>query len=144
LQDWLKNGWIDQHRSSREEIAGLFAVVERDLKACRTQHLVADWRFNIAYNAALQLATAALAAAGYRAERASHHFRVIQSLAITMELDPTTIRKLDTFRKKRNVADYERANLVSEVEAEEMRELAERLHKDVSAWIRKNHPDIAP
>jgi hypothetical protein len=31
-----------------------------------------DWAFNIAYNAALQVATAALAAAGYQAERLNH------------------------------------------------------------------------
>jgi predicted nucleotidyltransferase len=133
---------VDEHRSSREEITGLFAVVDRDLEACQTPHLVAGWRFNIAYNAALQLATAALAAAGYQAQRTGYHLRVIQSL--TIQLDQTTIRKFDTFRKKRNVSDYERANLVSEVEAEEMRQFAGRLRQDVPAWIRKNHPDFAP
>jgi len=38
---------------------------------------------NIAYNAALQAAAAALAAAGYRASREQHHYRVIQSLRQT-------------------------------------------------------------
>jgi hypothetical protein len=42
-----------------------------------------DWKLNIAYNAALQAATAALAAAGYRAAREQHHYRTIQSLALT-------------------------------------------------------------
>ncbi len=42
---------------------------------------------SIAYNAALQTATAALAAAGYRATRDSHHYRVIQSLAFTIGAD---------------------------------------------------------
>jgi len=32
-----------------------------------------DWRLNIAYNAALHSATAALAAEGYRATRESYH-----------------------------------------------------------------------
>jgi hypothetical protein len=53
LQDWLKFGWLKEHESSREEIADLFAVVDRDLKACQTTGLVNDWKFNIAYNAAL-------------------------------------------------------------------------------------------
>jgi hypothetical protein len=47
-------------------------------------HLSPDWRLNIAYNAALQAATAALAAAGYRASREAHHCRAIQSLAFTI------------------------------------------------------------
>ena len=67
LQDWQRNGWLRAYTSSRQEIADLFAVADRDLKACQTPALIPDWQFNIAYNAALQLATTALAAAGYTA-----------------------------------------------------------------------------
>jgi len=81
-----------------------------------------------------------LAAAGYEAERSSHHYRVIQSLEFTLGTEPATIRKFDIFRKKRNIADYDRADAVSETEAEEMRQLAETLRSQVEAWIRKNHP----
>jgi len=45
----------------------------------------------IAYNAALQAATAALAAAGYRATRDQHHDRVIQSLRETVGVDAPTV-----------------------------------------------------
>src|SRR5436190_11613296 len=107
LQDWLKNGWVKAHQTSRQEIADLFAVADRDLAACQTPGLINDWRFNIAYNAALQLASAALAASGYQAERANHHYRVLHSLEFTLGADPATIRKLDVFRKKRNITDYE-------------------------------------
>ena len=123
LQDWLKFGWLKEHKTSRQEIADLFAVADRDLKACQPPDLVPDWQFNIAYNAAPQLATAALAAAGYQAERSSHHYRVIQSLELTIGADAGTIRKLEFFRKKRNITGYERADAVSELEAEEMRKL---------------------
>ena len=64
LEEWLKFGWLKEHAASREELADLLAVVDRDLRACDTPQLHNDWRFNIAYNAALQLATAALAIAG--------------------------------------------------------------------------------
>src|SRR6266446_10935015 len=97
LQDWLKNGWLKAHQTSHQEIADLLAVANRDLAACRTPGLINDWRFNIAYNAALQLASAALAASGYRAERANH-YRVIHSLELTLGADPAIIRKLDVFR----------------------------------------------
>lgn len=121
-------------------MADLFAVADRDLAACRTPSLHTDWRFNIAYNAALQLATSALAAAGFQAERSNHHYRVIESLALTIGADSATITKFDVFRKKRNISDYERADVVSDFEADEMRRLAEKLRTDVQAWIRKTHP----
>ncbi len=116
LQDWLRNGWLKEHKTSRQEIADLLKVADRDIAACQTPNLVPDWKFNIAYNAALQLASAALAAAGYQADRASHHYRVIHSLEFTLGTDPTTVRKFDIFRKKRNITDYERAETVSELE----------------------------
>ena len=61
LQDWERNGWLTAHRTSREEIHALLDVVDRDLADSAAEGLSADWRMNIAYNAALQAATAALA-----------------------------------------------------------------------------------
>jgi len=104
--------------------------------------LSADWRMNIAYNAALQAATAALAAAGYRASRDQHHYRVIQSLRDTLGADASTVVTFDTFRKKRNTAEYDRAGIVSEADAEAMRRLAERLKTDVVRWLKKNHSEL--
>ena len=85
-----------------------------------------------------------MAAAGYEAERANHHYRVIHSLEFTLGVEATLIRKFDVFRKKRNITDYERADTLSETEAEEMRQLAETLRGSVDAWVRKNHPQFAP
>ena len=59
------------------EIRELFAVADRDLADCEHPGLSADRRRNISYNAAQQLAKAALAAAGYRAAREAHHYRVV-------------------------------------------------------------------
>jgi len=73
-------------------------MADRDLAQCRTPHLSPDWQLNIAYNAALQAATAALAAAGYRAAREAHHYRVIQSLAHTIQADPGLITSLEDLK----------------------------------------------
>lgn len=143
LQDWLKFGWLKEHQSSRDEIAELLAVADRDLEACQTAGLVNDWKFNIAYNGALQLATAALAAAGFQAERSNHHFRVIHSLEFTIGLDQRLVRTFDTFRKKRNLTDYERAGAVSDLEVDAVRELAARLRNEVEEWIRRIRPDLS-
>ena len=142
LQDWLKSRWLIEHQTSRQEIADLLGMADRDLAQCRTPNLSPDWQLNIAYNVALQAATAALAAAGYRAARDAHHYRVIQSLAHTIKADPVLIAQLDKFRKKRNISDYERAGGVSEQEAKEMFVLAKNLRDEVEKWVRSNHPEL--
>lgn len=142
MQDWLRNAWVTAHKSSAQEIKGLLALVERDLRDCRSSELSADWRFNIAYNAALQAATAALAAAGYGAARDVHHYRVIQLLAFTIGAAPKTVRQLDAFRKKRNLSSYEVGGRISDQEAQEMAALAEGLRLEVQRWIKINHPAL--
>jgi len=118
-------------------------IVARDLEDCRTEGLSPDWRLNIAYNAALQAATAALCASGYRAARESHHYRVVESLALTIGAPSAMVRQFDAFRKKRNIGGYDRAGTTSDQEASEMIALAEAISGDVSAWLRKNHPGLA-
>lgn len=117
-------------------------MVDRDIAACQTRGLIADWRLNIAYNAGLQLATAALVAAGFEAARAGHHYRVIQSLALTLKPPASTVAEFDDYRKLRNMSDYERAGLVSDTEADGMLKLALRLRGDVEFWIRQNFPHL--
>ena len=105
--DWVNNGWLVAHKSSKQEIGNLLGIVARDLKDSQAKDVSDDWRFAIAYNAALQAATAALAASGYRAPRENHHYRVIQSLELTIAKDAKFIRAFDVFRKKRNISNYD-------------------------------------
>lgn len=142
LGDWLRNSWLVEHKTSAEEIAGLLAIVERDLANAKVAGLSEDWRFNIAYNAALQAATAALAASGFRAVREQHHYRTIQSLALTIGWPGGKVERLDRFRKKRNITGYESAGVISEAEAREMLELSTGLRGDVLAWLGKQHPRL--
>jgi len=142
LQNWLNNGWLTEHRTSSQEITALLAVADRDLADCKTSGLSPDWQLNIAYNAALQTATAALAASGYRAVRDAHHYRVIQSLAHTIKADAGLIALFDQFRKKRNISGYDHAGMISDQEAKEMVNFANRLRQEVEEWLRENHPDL--
>lgn len=142
LQSWLQNSWLVQHTSSQEEIGNLLAISDRDLQACRVEKLPADWRFAIAYNAALQAATAALAAAGYRATRDNHHFRIIQSLEFTLASGAKLIGAFDAFRKKRNLTSYDLAGAISDAEADEMFILASNLRREAEKWIRTTRPEL--
>ena len=142
LHDWLRNGWVTDHVTTREEVRDLLGVCDRGLKDCRTPGLSADWRFSIAYNAALQAAPAALAVAGFRAAREAHHYRVIQSLALTIAGEPALVRRLDAFRKKRNIGGYEAAGQISDHEAAELASLAADLRARVETWIRQTRPEL--
>ena len=82
------------------------------------------------------------AASGYRAVREAHHYRVIQSLAHTIQADTELITLFDPFRKKRNISGYYHAGMVSEQEANEMVDLADRLHLEVGKWLQENHSDL--
>ncbi len=143
LEQWQSNGWLTPHTPSREEIVDLLAAADRDLASACTPGLHADWRLNIAYNAALQCAVAALSARGYHAAREAHHFRVIESLALTLgsELQASSDR-LNEFRKKRNISTYARAGVTSEKEVREMMDLARDLRAQVETWLKANKPAL--
>lgn len=96
---------------------------------------------SIAYNAALQAATA-LCACGYRASRDQHHYRTIQSLRETVGIDPKSVASFDAFRRKRNVTGYERSGTVSDADADAMRQLATRLRDEVIGWLGEQHPNL--
>jgi len=142
LKDWENAGWLKRREPKAEEIARLLNLVDRDLASCQTEALDPDWSFAIAYNACLGCAAAALAASGYHASRDAYHYRVLQSLAHTIGIEPALLRKLDAFRKKRNLSDYEFAGLVSRRELEEVISTGLSLRDKLSAWLRREHPDL--
>ena len=85
LKDWLDEEKISPHITSPQEIQNLFKVIDRDIADAGVAGVSADRRFATAYNAALQLATVALLASGYRVTAGKgHHFITIGSLRFTM------------------------------------------------------------
>jgi len=142
LQDWLNEGRLRSHKTSQKEIEQLFAVFRRDMADAQAEALSTDRRFTTAYNAALMVARAALAASGYRTSGEGNHYWTIQSLVLTMQLDDKTIKKFNKFRQKRNISDYEMIGMVSEQEMTEMIALAQELRDMVIEWLKKNHPEL--
>jgi len=142
LQSWLGQGWLEPHQTSRDEIKQLLELADRDLRESQARDLGHDWALSIAYNAALQCATAALAACGYRAARGMHHLRTIRSLQLTIRWRRADVDVLDGFRQKRHTSEYELSGAVSAQEAQEMLALAQRLRQEVEAWLKAKHPHL--
>lgn len=142
LESWAQNAWLKRQATSPQEIRDLFKIVERDLRDCESPGISADTQFTIAFNAALQAATAALRACGYRTAGQGHHVRVIDSLALTIGSNATTIQKLQAFSRKRNTCNYDIAGSVSDTDLAQMKKLTAELHDQVRQWLRQNHPEL--
>ncbi len=143
LADWAKNAWLRPHKSSKEEIKNLFEIVERDLKDASAKGLSDDWRFGIAYNAALKLCTILLHTSGYRPEKNLAHYRTLQSLPLILgDKHKSNADYLDACRKKRNETEYDFAGNISEGEAQELLEFCRELKTEVLAWLNKNQPGM--
>ncbi|MGA2262660.1 MAG: hypothetical protein ABSH28_14645 [Acidobacteriota bacterium] len=145
LKDWEANGWLRPHKTSRQEISNLLAIVQRDLKDARAEGISDDWRFGIAYNAALKLCTILLYAEGYRTMQNLAHYRTLQALPLILGRD----RKADTIyletcRIKRNTIEYDYAGGTTDADADELVEFAEHLEKDVVEWLHSRHPGLMP
>jgi hypothetical protein len=138
----LRNQWIRRHPPSRDEVTRLLAIADRDIAQSQTPGLGPEWRFDIAYNAALQLATAALAAAGYQAERQNKHMRTLECLEFVASIDGDTVSLLDRCRRKRHAAVYDQVGAISDQEAKEMLAAAIRLRTTIGSWLRDEHPDL--
>ena len=123
LSDWAKNDWLKVHKTTKQEIAGLFSIVERELQDSQVAGISSDGKFTHAYRASLTLATILLYASGYAPARGqSHHYRTI--VAIPKILGDQTKDDMDYLEKcrvKRNAAEYDSANEASDTEASEYR-----------------------
>lgn len=142
LRQWYKNRWLKAHQPTRQEIAGLLAIIERDLSDAQAGALSADWRFGIAYNAALKLCAVLLQAEGYKAEKNLNHYRTIHAMGEVFPERKADVHYLDACRAKRNTAEYDCVGVVTQADAEELVDFVKELKPIVLQWLKANHPDL--
>jgi len=142
LQKWVEYGWLRSHKSSKKEIADLLRIINRDLQDAAGE-ISSDWRFGIAYNAALKLCTILLYAEGYRPEKNLQHYRTIQALPLILgEKHEQDAKYLDTCRSKRNVAEYDYIGGVTEEDVSELIAYANELRDEVLRWLNERHTEL--
>jgi len=142
LKQWAENGWLKVHQTDAKEIGNLLAIVDRDLNDAITGDISADWRFGIAYNAALKLCTILLYAEGYKDDRSLQHYRTIQALPLILGSErKQDADYLDTCRIKRNIVEYDYVGGVTEKDADELNDFVKTLKSDIEIWLEKNHPE---
>ena len=143
LTEFKQKGWIRPHVTSRQEVQDLLAIVDRDLKDAKVPHISSDWRFGIAYNAALKLCTILLYTQGYRSGSGSHHMRTIAALPHIGNLrTQTDADYLDTCRRKRNIVEYDYTGGATDNDADELIKFSRELQEDLVHWLRSNYPEL--
>ena len=132
-----------RHKTSQEEIENLVMIIDRDLKDAKGG-ISDDWRFGIAYNAALKLCTILLYAEGFKAERTLQHYRTIQALPLILgNKRKDDAEYLNSCRSKRNIVEYDSVGGVTGHDADELIEFVKELKADVLEWLNNNHPELA-
>jgi hypothetical protein len=117
--------------------------VERDLNDAQ-RDISSDWRFGIAYNAALKLCRILLSAEGYRPSHELQHYRTLAALPeILGEAKKADAEYLDDCRKKRNIVEYDYVGGASESDADELIEFVKEFRDEVITWLTKKHPEFA-
>ncbi len=141
--DWANNGWLRPHTTGPQEIRNLLDIVERDCNDARQKGVSADWRFGIAYNAALKLCTILIYAEGYRPEKSLAHYRTLQAFPLILGAGKEDdAGYLDACRTKRNTVEYDYVGGATNADADELIEFVSDLKKEVINWMKKNHQKL--
>ncbi len=142
LKQWAASGWLRPEPPSRKEIGNLFLIAERDLKDASTS-ISSDWRFGIAYNAALKLCTILLRAEGYRPTHGLQHYRTIMAMPLILgDSRKGDAEYLDSCRSKRNIVEYDYVGGVSNSETTELLQFTVNFKAEVLDWMKRNHPEL--
>ena len=139
INSLLERGLIERRDFSEKEISDLFDIVERDLNDSNTGDLSLDWKFGIAYNAALKLATILVRGSSLRVKSGSHHMNTIALLPAILGEDYIDDKNyLDSCRRKRNAVEYDYTGGVTEIEVAELQDFVVELKTKVEEWCVKN------
>ena len=134
---------LEEAGTDPEEIGRYLEKIGRKLEDSKRASNHADTRFDIAFEALLQVAICALRANGYRTTSAAGHQQVaIQLLPKSIGIDAGAIRALEEYRKKRSLGLYQADFEPSEKEVHAVVEAVERLRAALTAWLAKHRPDL--
>lgn len=137
-EELLKKGLIKPFDAESSQVSGRILLAQRDIQTARAPAIGFDWAYSIAYNAMLQSARALMFAEGYRpAGGEGQHRAVVRfvEMALGRKFEEET-RFFDKMRIKRNRAVYDTAGIISESEARQAIEFADKFIRIIEAEIK--------
>jgi len=143
LESLYKFGKIQKHKTSKEEIKGLFEVCKRCLIDASQPNISLDLRFISTYQAGLAAAEAFLYCHGYKAPKGNYHYMTWEGLRnVHDDYIKGIVVLFDSARQKRGAAFYDRVNIVSEVELNELFKEAKAFVAYIKDDIKKKFPSF--
>jgi hypothetical protein len=134
---------LEREATDRAEVARFLARIERKLTDSRSNAISLDSRFDLAWEAVLQMGLTALRANGLRTtSQAGHQALAIQTLDKSIGVDKDTIRLLETFRKNRSAGLYEGSFEPSQAEVDSLIRAALGLRQTLLRWLAASHPAL--
>lgn len=134
---------LEKAETDAQEVARYLAKIQRKIEDSKRESNHLDTRFDIAFEALLQIAICALRVNGYRTTSAAGHQQVaIQLLPKSIGIDIAEIRVLDEYRKKRSLGLYQADFEPSAQEVKSVSAAVERLRGSLLAWTRKYHAEL--
>jgi hypothetical protein len=141
--DNLVGRGLEKAQADREELTRYLGRIRRKLADSRQRSISLDSRFDVVFEALLQIALAALRANGYRTTSgAGHQQLAIQALPKTIGVPAGAVRTLDEFRKRRSAGLYLAEFEPSAAEVEALVAAADRLQKTLLAWLKAHRPEL--
>ena len=143
LGNLLRTGQLAEHTTNAGQVGKMLASSKRSIEDARQNSISLETRLDAAYRAIMQLAMVGLWANGYRPakNKPGHHMTMIQSLPQSVAFGKDEMLVLDTFRVKRNAADYTGED-VDEASVEACIEAASQLLEHVKKWLSDNKPEL--
>jgi len=141
--DKLVGRGLREESTGPEEIQRLLRKASIRLNDANSEGISMESRFDLAYEAILQLVYPVARAHGYRPDsRGGHHVIALQSLTKTVEYRGERIRLLDEFRRQRAIGLYDGSFEPTRAEINALLETAEDLKNHLNEWLRKNKPEL--
>ena len=140
--DNLVNRGLQREPTDAAEIARFLAKVGTKLADSTSRSISLDSRFDLAYEAILQLGLTALRANGLRPDsRGGHHILALQTLDTSIGFPKEQLRVIDQFRRRRAEGLYDGRFDPSEAEVNALIEMAQRIKVHLETWLTREHPE---
>lgn len=141
LENLIGRG-LQQEVADPAEITRLRRKIATKLSDALNDQISLESRFDLAYEALLQIGLVALRANGLRPDsRGGHHALALQTLDSTIGYPREKLRLLDRFRRQRADGLYDASFEPSEAEVQALLDTVSELKDHLEDWLSKTHPE---
>lgn len=142
LENLIGKG-LQREPSNAAEIQRFLAKIAAKLADARQDSISLDSRFDLAYEAVLQLGLVALRLHDLRPDsRGGHHVLALQTLNTSVGYPREKLRLLDEFRRQRASGLYDGSFVPTQTELNELLKTVAELLAHIEAWIHQNRPEF--